>query len=31
VAHGDDPDFLEIIRRELRQKLEFDGVIETIF
>ena len=26
-AHGDDPHFLEIIRRELRQKLEFDNVL----
>jgi len=27
VAHGDDPDFLEIIRRKLRQKLKFDSVL----
>jgi hypothetical protein len=27
VAHGDDPDFPEIIRGELGQKLELDGVL----
>ena len=27
MAHGADPDFLEIIRGELRQKLEFDSVL----